>query len=138
MADLTDADIFTENLDSTLFPGISSSIKAHSGFANEQAKCVFGYSKTAKYSKSDTARRTAPNVLAAVNTAISKFGAKQVTLVGHSLGAAISLLDSVYLPLHVKGVTFKTVLYGLPRVRAAKSFMLAYDGIISSPRHIGR
>lgn len=90
------------------------------------------------YSKSDAARRTAPNVLAAVNTAISKFGAKQVTLVGHSLGAAISLLDSVYLPLHVKGVTFKTVLYGLPRVRAAKPSLLAYNGRISCPRHIGR
>jgi hypothetical protein len=31
-------------------------------------------------------------------------------------GAAISLLDSVYLPLHISGVTFKTVGYGLPRV----------------------
>ena len=38
-------------------------------------------------------------------------------MVGHSLGAAISLLDSVYLPLHISGVTFKSVLYGLPRVR---------------------
>ena len=38
-------------------------------------------------------------------------------MVGHSLGAAIALLDSVYLPLHVKGVTFKTVVYGLPRVQ---------------------
>ena len=34
----TDADIFLESLDTTLFPGVSSSIKAHSGFANEQAK----------------------------------------------------------------------------------------------------
>ena len=37
-ADTTDADIFLESLDPTLFPGVSSSIEAHSGFANEQAK----------------------------------------------------------------------------------------------------
>ena len=37
-ADATDVDAFLESLNPTLFPGISSSIKAHSGFANEQAK----------------------------------------------------------------------------------------------------
>jgi hypothetical protein len=40
-ADATDADAFLESLDSTLFPGLSSSIEAHSGFANEQAKYIF-------------------------------------------------------------------------------------------------
>ena len=34
----------------------------------------------------------------------------------HYPGGAIALLDSVYLPLHISGVTFKTVSYGLPRV----------------------
>jgi hypothetical protein len=33
-----DIDFFLGPLDSTLFPGISSSIEAHNGFANEQAK----------------------------------------------------------------------------------------------------
>jgi hypothetical protein len=48
---------------------------------------------------------------------MSKFGATSVTMVGHSLGAAISLLDSVYLPLHLpSGTTFRTTVYGLPRV----------------------
>ena len=51
-----------------------------------------------------------------MQTGISKFGATKVTTVGHSLGAALSLLDAVYLPLHIKGVSFQTVLYGLPRV----------------------
>ena len=32
-------------------------------------------------------------------------------------GAALSLLDSVYLPLHFpSGTSFQTILYGLPRV----------------------
>ncbi|KAI0825734.1 lipase [Irpex lacteus] len=97
LADLTDADIIREKLDSTLFPGISSSITVHAGFANEQAK-------------------TATKVLSAVQTALSQNGANTVTIVGHSLGAAIALIDSVYLPLHLPGVNFKSVLYGLPRV----------------------
>jgi len=96
-ADATDADAFLESLDATLFPGISSSIEAHNGFAAEQAK-------------------TASVVLSAVKTAIAAHSAKQVTIVGHSLGAAISLLDSVFLPLHISGVSFKFIGYGLPRV----------------------
>ena len=38
-------------------------------------------------------------------------------------GAAIALLDSVYLPLHIPGVTFKTVVFGLPRVCAIFSYV---------------
>ena len=38
LADLTDLDIPLTKLDSTLFPGLSSSIKVHSGFAAEHAK----------------------------------------------------------------------------------------------------
>jgi hypothetical protein len=41
LADLTDLNIIMENLDSTLFPGISQSVKVHAGFANEQAKYVY-------------------------------------------------------------------------------------------------
>jgi len=48
---------------------------------------------------------------------MSKYSATQVTMVGHSLGGAIALLDSVYLPLHLpSSTTYKTVCYGLPRV----------------------
>ena len=39
-ADATDADVIRKSLDPTLFPGVSSSIGVHSGFANEQAKYV--------------------------------------------------------------------------------------------------
>ncbi|KAF9011341.1 lipase class 3 family protein [Cyathus striatus] len=93
----TDADVFQESLDSTLFPGISSSVEVHSGFASEQAK-------------------TASTILSAVQTTIAAHSATKVTIVGHSLGAAIALLDGVFLPLHISGVTFRTVVYGLPRV----------------------
>jgi len=96
-ADATDADAFLESLNPTLFPGVSSSVEAHSGFANEQAK-------------------TATTILAAVQQAIAAHAATRVTIVGHSLGAAIALLDGVYLPLHISGVTFRTIGYGMPRV----------------------
>ncbi|KAF8799891.1 lipase class 3 family protein [Phlegmacium glaucopus] len=96
-ADATDADAFLESLDSTLFPGVSSSVEAHSGFANEQAK-------------------TATQILSAVKSAIAAHSATKVTIVGHSLGAAIALLDGVYLPLHISGVTFRMIGYGMPRV----------------------
>lgn len=95
---ITDADIFLTTLDPTLFPGISSDIKVHSGFKDAQESA-------------------ATDILAAVTTAMSKYGTTIVTVVGHSLGGAISLLDSVYLPLHLPaGTSFKTITYGLPRV----------------------
>ncbi|KAJ7173672.1 lipase [Mycena filopes] len=94
---VTDSEFFLKSFDPTLFPGISSSVEGHSGFVDEQAK-------------------TAPQILAAVKKTLSQFSLKKVTIVGHSLGGAISLIDSVYLPLHITGVTFQTILYGLPRV----------------------
>ncbi|KAN0088313.1 Alpha/Beta hydrolase fold [Tylopilus felleus] len=95
---VTDADFFLTNLNSTLFPGISSDIEVHSGFADEQAL-------------------TATDVLAAVQKTMSEYKTTSVTVVGHSLGAAITLLDSVYLSLWLPaGTTFQTVCYGLPRV----------------------
>jgi len=96
-SDLTDGDFFLGSLDSSLFPGVSSSVEVHSGFRDEQAL-------------------TASSILSAVQEGISSHGTGSVTLVGHSLGAALSLLDSVYLPLHISGATFKTVTYGMPRV----------------------
>lgn len=88
--------------------------------------------------KPDHIPSTATQILAAVENTAARFGATHVTLVGHSLGqhclcaseicaeclfhpgAAIALLDSVYLPLHLPNMTFSTVGYGLPRVSFQK------------------
>ncbi|KAF7358425.1 Lipase-3 domain-containing protein [Mycena venus] len=94
---LTDGNFVLEPLNPLLFPNISPFVLVHSGFADEHAT-------------------TATDVLAAVRNATTRFGATKVTIVGHSLGAALSLIESVYLPLHVTGVTFQTILYALPRV----------------------
>nr|VWP00241.1 Zn(2)-C6 fungal-type domain-containing protein [Ganoderma boninense] len=94
---LTDGDIILEPLNRKLFPGLDWRIAVHSGFAGTQA-------------------RSAPGVLAAVQKAITKHKAKKVTVTGHSLGAAIGLLDAVFLPLHIPNITTRFVGYGLPRV----------------------
>lgn len=40
----------------------------------------------------------------------------KVVITGHSLAAAIALLDSLYLPLHLPTtITFTTTVFGLPR-----------------------
>ncbi|KAM5544646.1 hypothetical protein V8D89_001544 [Ganoderma adspersum] len=94
---LEDADIVRESLDPKLFPGVSSSIGVHSGFSGSQS-------------------RSASDVLAAVKTGISQYGATKVTVAGHSLGAAIALIDAVFLHLNLPSVTTRFVGYGLPRV----------------------
>ncbi|KAG2068439.1 alpha/beta-hydrolase [Suillus decipiens] len=94
----TDVDVVLVPLNPTLFPGISSDIQVHDGFQNAQAS-------------------TATDVLSAVESTLSTYDTSLVTMVGHSLGAAISLLDSIYLPLWLpEGTTFNTIDYGLPRV----------------------
>ncbi|OBZ72588.1 Lipase [Grifola frondosa] len=113
---LTDADIIMTPLESTLFPGISSSIEVHSGFAGSQS-------------------RSAPNVLSAVKTALSEFKATKVTVTGHSLGAALGLLDAVFLPLHLPGVTVRFIGYGLPRV-GNQAFANYVDAQQTSVTHV--
>jgi predicted lipase len=98
LADLTDGDLILGPLDSTLFPGLSSSIQVHQGFANEHAK-------------------TAQTILAAVLTLLSQHSGSSVVVTGHSLGAALALLELVYLPLHVpEGTRVSAFTYGMPRV----------------------
>ncbi|KAK0466793.1 alpha/beta-hydrolase [Desarmillaria tabescens] len=93
---LTDGDFALAPLDSNIFPGISSDILVHDGF-------------------SDTQARSAKDILRTVTTALSEYNTNSVTLVGHSLGAALSLLDTVYLSLHLNA-SYRMVGYGLPRV----------------------
>ncbi|KAH9940803.1 lipase [Epithele typhae] len=115
---LTDADIVLTPLSPTLFPGVGLDVLVHNGFEGTHA-------------------RSAPLVLKAVTSALQQFGATKVTVVGHSLGAAISLLDTVFLPLHLpSNVTTRFVGYGLPRV-GNKAFANLVDGLGESVTHIG-
>ncbi|KIP07433.1 hypothetical protein PHLGIDRAFT_105650 [Phlebiopsis gigantea 11061_1 CR5-6] len=113
---ITDADFFLTTFDKQLFPNISTGIKVHDGFHDAQAKA-------------------APLVLSAVQTALKRYGGSSVTVVGHSLGAAISLIDAVYLPLHIPGISVRAVLYGLPRV-GNQAFADYVDAHVPSLTHI--
>jgi len=113
---VTDGDIEKTTLDSSLFPGLSSDIEVHEGFADAQAK-------------------TATDVLSAVQSALSTYGANRVVLTGHSLGAAIALLDAVYLPLHISDATFAFYGYGLPRV-GNQAFANYVDAQSTSVTHV--
>ncbi|TFK69116.1 alpha/beta-hydrolase [Pluteus cervinus] len=94
---LTDINIVRQALDASLFPGIGDDIQVHSGFASAHAK-------------------TANDVLSAVQSTLSSNNVSTVTIVGHSLGAALALLDGVFLPLHLPDVNFSVIGYGTPRV----------------------
>ncbi|KAI6030939.1 Alpha/Beta hydrolase protein [Pisolithus orientalis] len=86
LAYLTDVDIFLESLDPLLFPGISSSVQVHSGFANEHAK-------------------TAPTILAGVGHSL-----------GGALAELDCLFLALSLPsnIAIKGVTYGTPRVGNP------------------------
>jgi len=95
---LTDANTGKTGLSSSLFPNLPSGIEVHRGFQDEHAK-------------------TAAAILANVQLTMSRYNVNSVTMVGHSLGAALALLEAVYLPKHLpKTTVFQSVVYGLPRV----------------------
>ncbi|KAI0027798.1 lipase [Vararia minispora EC-137] len=98
LAVLVDANFVLTPLNSTLFPGLPSSILVHDGFENSHAN-------------------SALTVLAAVKAAIARFDTTSVTVVGHSLGAALALLDGVFLQLHLSSeASVQTIGFGMPRV----------------------
>ncbi|TDL25795.1 lipase class 3 family protein [Rickenella mellea] len=77
---------------------LNSAVQVHNGFRDNQAS-------------------TAPGILAAVQQSLAAHSGATVTMVGHSLGAALTLLDSIFLSVHLPvGTQFKTVGYGMPRV----------------------
>ena len=60
--------------------------------------------------------RTASQILSAVQETLSTKGTSSVTVVGHSLGAALALLDGVSLSLRLPSATVTVYGYGMPRV----------------------
>ncbi|KAI0759599.1 alpha/beta-hydrolase [Trametes elegans] len=96
--DLTEAEIDLAPLRQYLFPGVESPVSVHRGFADAHA------------------RRGLDLVLLAVRSALSIYDTSSITVTGHSLGAAIALLDLIFLPLHLPNTTVRYIGYGLPRV----------------------
>ncbi|KAG1745926.1 Alpha/Beta hydrolase protein [Suillus paluster] len=117
VSDLTDADVFMERLNPTLFPGVGSSVEVHSGFADEHAL-------------------TASIILNEVKSLISQNNADSVTLVGHSLGGALAELDCVFMALNLpSNIAIKGVTYGTPRV-GNPAWASLFDSLISDFQRI--
>ncbi len=57
---------------------------------------------------------------------MSTYSTNSVTVVGHSLGGAIALLDGVYLDLQLPSATVSVISYGMPRVRLGNWHHLAF------------
>jgi hypothetical protein len=114
LADLTDADLSRGPLNPSLFPGVPSTVEVHNGFSSEQARYV---TRPSCSTFRQNMCSTAPTILSAVQQTLSAHGASSVTVIGHSLGAALALLDSVYLRVLLNAsVNVRMVGYGLPRV----------------------
>ncbi|KZW02191.1 lipase class 3 family protein [Exidia glandulosa HHB12029] len=94
----TDGDFFLVPLNATMFPTAPAGAMVHMGFREAQEKA-------------------AADVLAAVTSSLAAHPGASVTFASHSLGAAIGLLDALFIrPLIPSSTPFKFVGYGLPRV----------------------
>jgi len=92
-----DVQVVLEPLDPNFFPNVSSSIKTHDGFAK-----TFG--------------RTASEILGNVTAALQSKGVNKVDVHGHSLGAAIAMMDAAFLRQHLDPtVTISTTVFAPPR-----------------------
>lgn len=111
-ADLTDLKLFKTGLDPSIFPNIPNGIEVHNGFADEHAK-------------------TAAYVLQAVDSLLQMYPGTMVTVIGHSLGAALALLDGVRFRMLLAPTTdVRVVGYGMPRV-GNQDFASFVDTILS-------
>ncbi|KAK0504705.1 alpha beta-hydrolase [Armillaria luteobubalina] len=94
---LTDIDALQDNLDTTLFPGVSSDVYVHGGFKDAHAS-------------------TASAILAEVKSLIKSKGTSNLVFVGHSLGGALAELDGLFFALNIPSASIKVRTYGTPRV----------------------
>ena len=83
----------------------------------------------------DTWLRTADSVLAQVQSALGQHPNSTVLTVGHSLGAALSLFDALYLKNQLPNSTVTSIVFGQPRT-GDKAFADAVDANLPSFVHI--
>jgi len=96
-SDVNDIEFALVDVNSTNFPKAPSGVQVHDGF---QA----------------TFERTSDTVLSTVTAALQSKNTNKLTVVGHSLGAAIAVMDAVHLrQVLPSSVQMTTTVFGLPR-----------------------
>ncbi|CAK5266337.1 unnamed protein product [Mycena citricolor] len=116
-SDLTDLNVLKGSLNATLFPGAPAGIEVHSGFRDEHAK-------------------TADAIQSEVKKLLASTGSTQVTVVGHSLGGALSVLDSLSLRLNLPdSVNVNSVTFGTPRV-GDDAFVSFFDSKVTDFKRV--
>lgn len=94
---LNDVQIKLVELNTTRFPGVDGNIRVHDGFQK-------------------TFERTADGVLSGVQAGLANKGVNKIVVTGHSLGAAIAIMDALMLKQNLDpSVEITTTLFGLPR-----------------------
>lgn len=97
MSIANDVKFIQKDMDAKFFPKADKSAKVHDGFQ-------------------DTQTRTAQAVLDTVKSTLTKTKFKRVLVTGHSLGAAVALLDGLMIKMALPDVEVNGVVFGLPRV----------------------
>jgi len=116
-SDLTDAEVVTGALNTTLFPSASSSVQVHDGFRDEHAL-------------------TADVIYGAVTSLIHSTGVADVTCVGHSLGGALSLLECASIKDRLgSSVTVHARTFGTPRV-GNSNWVAYFDPLVSDIQRV--
>ncbi|KAF7365038.1 Lipase-3 domain-containing protein [Mycena venus] len=104
-------------LNSTLFPNAPAGLKIHSGFRDEH-------------------QLTADEIRTEVQRLIADKGAKQVTVVGHSLGGALAELDALSLRLQLpQDIGVNAVTFGTPRV-GTSDFVKFFDSQVTDFKRV--
>ena len=129
---LTDGDTVSLPLNPQLFPGVEPDVLVHDGFASEQAAYVSCYCPSStltgvipgrlspSWQPFSTRRQSSeqPRSLLSVTHWVrpQRFCSAVCCVLSGLTGAAISLLDAIYLHLQVPSAEVRFVGYGSPRV----------------------
>ncbi|KAK7685860.1 hypothetical protein QCA50_011207 [Cerrena zonata] len=117
MSIANDVKFVQKGMDAKVFPKADKDAKVHDGFQDAQV-------------------RTADTVLKTVQDTLTKSKFKRVLVTGHSLGAAIAMLDGVMLKMALPAnVEVSAVVFGLPRV-GNEAFANMVDKLLPSFTHV--
>lgn len=84
----------------------------------------------------DAQANQASKIRTAVLAAMTTYGTQSVTIVGHSLGGAVALLDALYFSLNIpSGIQLRAITYAMPRV-GNPDFASFVDSQVNFLRHI--